>query len=97
VELIHVEDVTPLTEIATQHSLILDVFTYAWINASSVDSEVLSTQASIDEVIPSLLVVFKDTDAVTLIQSIGSFLPKLNSIVRIFQSAKRSHNNFIRL
>jgi hypothetical protein len=89
VEFIHVDDVTPLIEIATQDSLVLDVFTYAWMNASSVDSEVSSTQASVDEVIPTLLLVFKDTDAVTLIQSIGSFLPKLNPMVRLLPIIER--------
>ena len=32
---------------------------------------------SIDKNIPALLIVFKQTDGVTLIQSLGSFVPKL--------------------
>lgn len=77
VQFLAVDDFSPLTEIVTQHSLVLDIFTYSWMNASIISSEIATVRASIDEIIPAFLVVFKQTDAVTLIQSLGSFFPKL--------------------
>ncbi|KAG9237000.1 Neurochondrin-domain-containing protein [Amylocarpus encephaloides] len=77
-EFIQIEDLSPLTEIASQYALVLDVFSYAWLIASSPATEAAKVRASIDKNIPILIVVFKQTDAVTLIESIGSFLPKLD-------------------
>ncbi|CAG8972953.1 hypothetical protein HYALB_00001373 [Hymenoscyphus albidus] len=77
IRFLSVDDFSPLTEIATQYRLVLDVFTYSWMNASVVNDEVATVRASLDKIIPALLVVFKQTDAVTLIQSLGSFFPKL--------------------
>ncbi|KAH6668720.1 Neurochondrin-domain-containing protein [Halenospora varia] len=75
--LLHISDVSPLTEIATQYPLVLDVLSYTWINASTVSGEVSSVCESIDKIISVLLVSFRQTDAVTLIQCTGSLIPKL--------------------
>ena len=89
VEFIHIQDLTPLWEIAPQYPIALDVFTYAWVNASTVEGEILRTQESIDEVISALLVAFKDTDGVTLVQAVGNILPRLNTEVYPLRSLNR--------
>lgn len=75
--MLRIEDLSPLTEIATQDPLVLDIMAFTWTNASTASIEVLAVRNSIDKIIPALLVVFKGTDAVTLINFIGSFVPKL--------------------
>jgi len=75
-EVLRIEDFSPLTEIAPQYSLVLDIFEYAWINASTISEEVALVRENIDKVIPALLLVFRQTDAVTLLECLGSFLPK---------------------
>lgn len=76
-EILHVEDSSPLVEIATQYSRALDIFSYTWMNASTISNEVASVRENIDKVIPALLLVFRQTDAVTLLECIGNFLPKI--------------------
>ena len=81
VEYLKIEDHSPLTEIASTQPLALQVINFAWTNASTEPTEVQAVQKSINEVIPKLLVVFKGTDAVTLIDTVGDLLPKLVSEV----------------
>jgi hypothetical protein len=76
-ELISLEDVSPLTEIAPQYSLALDLFSLAWTNASTKFSEVSKVRDSIDKIIPLLLTTFDRTDAVTFLAFLGETLPKL--------------------
>ncbi|KAH8672064.1 Neurochondrin-domain-containing protein [Tricladium varicosporioides] len=76
-ELLHIPDISALTELATQHSLVLDVLLYMWINASTVSDEISSVHESIDKIIPTLIVSFRQTDAVTFIQCVASLIPKL--------------------
>lgn len=77
VEILSIEDFTPLTEIASQFPLVLDIFGYTWMNASTISSEVAAVRENIDKILPALLIVFRQTDAVTLIECLGSFLPKI--------------------
>jgi hypothetical protein len=76
-KILRIEDLSPLTEIATQDPLVLDIMAFTWTNASTASIEVLAVRNSIDKIISALLVVFKGTDAVTLINFIGSLVPKL--------------------
>lgn len=78
-ELLKVEDLSSLTEIAPQYPLVLDILNYTWANGSTI--EVQAVHESINRVIPNLLVVFKGTDAVTFLSFISSFIPKLTSEV----------------
>ncbi|KAJ8068250.1 hypothetical protein OCU04_003817 [Sclerotinia nivalis] len=78
-ELLKVEDLSPLTEIAPQYPLVLDILNYTWANGSTINTEVQAVHESINKVIPNLLVVFKGTDAVTFLSFIASFIPKLSS------------------
>jgi hypothetical protein len=65
--IIQVKDVTPLTELATQQPLVLDVIGLSWSNASTAKSNLNIVSSSIDDIMPKLIVAFKDTDAVTLL------------------------------
>lgn len=76
-ELINLEDLSPLTAIAPQYSLVLDVLSLAWTNASTQFSEVTKVRDSIDKIIPLLLSTFDRTDAVTFNDFLGKTLPKL--------------------
>ncbi|APA15219.1 hypothetical protein sscle_14g099890 [Sclerotinia sclerotiorum 1980 UF-70] len=78
-ELLKVEDLSSLTEIAPQYPLVLDIFNYTWANGSTINTEVQAVHESINRVIPNLLVVFKGTDAVTFLTFTASFIPKLSS------------------
>jgi Neurochondrin len=80
-KLLHIEDLSPLVEIASQDPLVMEVVLYTWLSASTVPDEIQVVRASIDRVIPSLVVVFKGTDAVTFINFIGDLLPKLEQEV----------------
>jgi len=75
--MLNIGDLSPLTEIATQYPLVLEIFGYTWMNASTSSAEIGAVRANIDKIIPALLTAFRQTDAVTLIESLGSFLPKI--------------------
>ncbi|KFY39423.1 hypothetical protein V495_05958 [Pseudogymnoascus sp. VKM F-4514 (FW-929)] len=66
-QIIQIKDVTPLTELSTQQPLVLDVIGLSWSNASTAKSNLNIVSSSIDEIMPKLMVAFKDTDAVTLL------------------------------
>lgn len=75
-EMLRIEDLSPLTEIAVQYPLVLDIFSFTWTNASTIGPPD-AVRESIDKYVTILLVVFKDTDAVTLLNFIGNLIPKL--------------------
>ena len=77
VELLNIEDQSSLLEIAPVYPLVLDIFKFGWTNASTLSQETHKVRQNINTVIPTLLVVFKTTDAVTLIEFLGDLLPKL--------------------
>lgn len=58
---------TPLTELAAQQPLVLDVIGLSWSNVSTTKSDLNIVSSSIDDIMPKLIVAFKDTDAVTLL------------------------------
>ncbi|KAJ6780747.1 hypothetical protein PWT90_04622 [Aphanocladium album] len=68
-----VEDTTPLTEIATTHPMVLDVFCRAWLNHMAGGAAGAPFSQKIDAVLNSLVVNFKGTDAVTYLAFLGSF------------------------
>jgi hypothetical protein len=74
-------DISPLIEIAPQQPLVLDILSYTWANASLEPTQCSKVTQSITDIIPKLLLSFRDTDAVTLISFVGGVLPKLNSEV----------------
>ncbi|PVH82390.1 DUF1941-domain-containing protein [Cadophora sp. DSE1049] len=76
-EILAVQDLSPLIEISNQQPLVLDIFSFSWTNASTVTAEVEAVRKSINQVIPAMIVNFKGTDAVTFITFVGNMLPKL--------------------
>lgn len=79
---IALDDVTTLIEIAPSQPLVLDIFFYAWLNATSSsvsssaeDKDLLRTK--IDHTITALVSSFKGTDAVTLLDFLANLLPRL--------------------
>jgi len=80
-EFMKIEDVSPLTEIAPQQSLVLDIFSLTWSNVSTEASELPVLQNTINRVMPMLLVGFERTDAVTFLAFIGEILRKIRSEV----------------
>jgi len=76
-ELLNIEDMSPLTEIAAQDPLVLDILKFSWTNALRKDGQVDTVRKKIDSTMPVLLSVFKGTDAVTLIGFSGSFLSNI--------------------
>jgi hypothetical protein len=82
--MLQIEDLSSLTELATQDSLVLDIFSFMWTNSSMLINEVDAVRKSIDKYIPILLTIFKDTDAVTLVNFVGKLIPKIPSEVCFF-------------
>jgi hypothetical protein len=81
VELLRVQDISSLIEIASHYPLVLEVVKYMWLNASTIPDEIQAVRTNVDKIIPSLVVVFKGTDAVTFISFLGDLLPKLDQEV----------------
>jgi Neurochondrin len=77
VELLHIQDLSPLIEIASQDPLVLEIIKYTWLNASTISDEIQVVREKVDRVIPALVVVFKGTDAVTFLSFLSDLLPKL--------------------
>ncbi|KAH8805674.1 Neurochondrin-domain-containing protein [Xylogone sp. PMI_703] len=73
-ELMKLDNWSPLTEIAIEHPLVLDIISYTWINAATVSSELQNVQNSIDSVMQKLLLVFQGTDAVTFLRFCANFI-----------------------
>jgi hypothetical protein len=80
-EFLNIEDISPLTEIAPQQSIVLDAFSLAWSSASTEYPELPKVRDQINKTIPMLISSFTRTDAVTLVAFIGDTLPKLPSQV----------------
>ncbi|XMA20187.1 hypothetical protein WAI453_012978 [Rhynchosporium graminicola] len=78
-ELLAIEDLTPLLEISNQYPLVLEIIGYSWINALTSQLQVEAVRNSINQVIPTLIANFRGTDAVTFIGFVGNTLPKLES------------------
>jgi hypothetical protein len=82
-ELLHIHDLFPLIKISSQYPLVLDILNYTWLNASTISTEAQTVRENIDNIVPSLVVVFKGTDAVTFINFLGNLLPKLEPEVSL--------------
>ncbi|PHH85335.1 hypothetical protein CDD83_580 [Cordyceps sp. RAO-2017] len=73
-DLIHVQDLSPLTEIAPAQPLVLDIFRFAWLNAMVDLDDYGVLSRNVDETIQGLTSSFTGTDAVTLLDFLASFL-----------------------
>ena len=79
--LLKVDDLSPLTEIATQDPLTLDIIRFSLSNASTISSEIQLVRQRTDTLISNLLLVFKGTDAVTFLDFLAKTLPQQASEV----------------
>ncbi|KAF4343629.1 duf1941 family [Fusarium beomiforme] len=80
-EFIKVDDFSSLTEIAPSHAQVLDIFCFAWLNATTAAEDPSTLARQIDDTIQSLVSSFTGTDAVTLLEFLGYFLRHANSSV----------------
>lgn len=85
-ELLHVQDLSPLIELANQDPLVLEIFKYTWLNASMIPAEIQAVRENIDKIVPSLVVVFKGTDGVTFLSVLGDLIPKIEPEVTFLPS-----------
>lgn len=83
--MLHIPDLSSVVELASQYPLVLEITKYTWLNAQVIPAEVQAVQENLDRTIPSLVAVFKGTDAVTFISFFGDLLPKLESEVSSFE------------
>lgn len=70
---VNVEDLSPLTELASSNAAALDIFSYAWLNIMAEITDKGALSESIGNVIQKLVISFTGTDGVTLLEFIGSF------------------------
>ncbi|KND92378.1 hypothetical protein TOPH_03255 [Tolypocladium ophioglossoides CBS 100239] len=79
--LVRVEDLSPLTETAPTHAIVLDILRFSWLNAMTVVEDKRALSLRIDDGIRSLVSSFTGTDAVTLLEFLGSFLRQADSAI----------------
>ncbi|KAI5459979.1 Neurochondrin-domain-containing protein [Mariannaea sp. PMI_226] len=78
---VEVEDISSLTEIAPSHAQVLDILSFAWLNAMTMTEDSSSLANQIDSTIQNLVSSFTGTDAVTLLEFLGYFLRNANSMM----------------
>lgn len=88
-ELLGIEDLSPLTSIAAQKSLALEVLRFTWSIATATEAE--RVKENIDQTMPILLKVFEGTDAVTFINFSSAVLSIYYVDVSRVQSKGRSN------
>jgi hypothetical protein len=76
-EFINIETKVPIIMLAKRQTLVLKVFSHAWISASTDPEYGAKVQKDVDDIVPKLLNEFKETDGVTLIGALGDILPSL--------------------
>lgn len=76
-----VEDLSPLTEIASTNPKALDILRFAFLNTMGSADDIPSLRKRVDETIQSLASSFKGTDAVTFLGFLGSFLRQADPTV----------------
>lgn len=77
-EFVAIEDVSALVEIAPSQPLALDIFLYAYSQSATFMEDTAALKAKIDQIVHSLVVSFKGTDAVTLLAFLAELLRRLD-------------------
>jgi hypothetical protein len=80
--LVKLDDISPLTETASSHPATLDIIARAWLTYMVHASDKVQVGKQINQIIQSLVVSFKGTDAVTLLDFLGVFLRQIDPTVR---------------
>ena len=81
--LVRVDDLSPLTEMASTQPLALQVLYYAWLNAMGGSFPKEELAASVGRTLEILVPSFSGTDAVTLLEFMGNFLRQADKGVSI--------------
>lgn len=71
----------PLTELAPSHPVALDVLSTAWLSGMVIADDKQLFARRISAVIGALVLSFRGSDGVTLLQCLGTALPKLDPAV----------------
>lgn len=80
---ISIDDLSSLTEIAPAHSTVLDIFSFAWLNWMTIAEDRNGLSSQINDCIQGLVSSFTGTDAVTLLEFLGTFLRQADPAVRM--------------
>ncbi|KAM7223908.1 Neurochondrin domain containing protein [Rhypophila decipiens] len=73
-----VEDLTPLTEIASSHQLVLKILEHAWLGGLLASSDKTALKSKLNKTVGNLVTSFKGTDAVTLLEFLSELLRSLD-------------------
>ncbi|KAK4211937.1 Neurochondrin-domain-containing protein [Rhypophila decipiens] len=73
-----VEDLTPLTEIASSHQLVLKILEHAWLGGMLASSDKTALKSKLNKTVGNLVTSFKGTDAVTLLEFLSELLRSLD-------------------
>jgi hypothetical protein len=79
--IVKVQDLSPLTEIASSNPKALDVLRFAFLNTMGSVEDISAARKQVNDTIQSLASSFKGTDAVTFLSFLGSFLRQADSTV----------------
>ncbi|ODA81572.1 hypothetical protein RJ55_00072 [Drechmeria coniospora] len=72
--LVRIEDLSPLTEIAPSHAVVLEILRFAWLTSMTVVDDKAALSEDVDENMQCLVSSFTGTDGVTLLEFTGAFL-----------------------
>ena len=75
----HLEDLSPLTEVAPSNPQALEVLSYAWLNSLAGAEIPSDLRQKMDKTVDSLVASFKGTDAVTLLEFLANLLRALQT------------------
>ena len=75
----HLEDLSPLTEVAPSNPQALEVLSYAWLNSLTGAEIPSDLRQKMDKTVDSLVTSFKGTDAVTLLEFLANLLRALQT------------------
>ncbi|EOO03041.1 putative duf1941 family protein [Phaeoacremonium minimum UCRPA7] len=78
-ELVHMEDISSLVEIAPTYPAALEVLYFTWLNSMSLPEAKATLSLKIDATIRSLVATFRGTDAITLLAFLAKLLRSLNA------------------
>ncbi|PFH58204.1 hypothetical protein XA68_14024 [Ophiocordyceps unilateralis] len=79
--LVNCQDLSPLTENAPSHPLVLDILGFAWLNGMADAENRLVLSQKIDATLKSLSSSFTGTDAVIFLEFLGTFLRQADPAV----------------
>ena len=80
---IEVNDWTPLVEVAPKEQHALQIFLWAWIQGEVPTASRRAFEKRVNATIAALVVSFKGTDAVTLLDFMDLFLGRVRDIVGV--------------